>query len=413
MLAIKPKKFKVHSLTGRITPKLMEQSWKAIKRNNGSPGVDRETVQTYHASKKIRLPVLMEKLKTRGKYKSPPLRRVYIPKGNTGKMRPLGIPTVDTRCAQEVIRRLIEPIFESQFHDNSFGFRPGRSCHQAVERVLKYTDAGYKYIVEVDIKGFFDNISHNIIMTMIGAEIADGNILDIIETFLRSGVIEDRKFIPTTLGAPQGGALSPLLGNIVLNYLDWKLDQKGYVFVRYADDFVILCKTALQAENALTTAIETLSDLGLEHSPEKTKVTTLYKGFQFLGFNISPGTVSIRQKSREKFEDKIKEITTRSRNFDSEVIKKLNQVIRGTVNYFHTKFSNVKSYFKKIDQLIRTRVRSMKYKSISRQHHFRLKNKILSKRGLLGCRALCEHAIGDWCSLGVNNMGSPIDRNFS
>jgi RNA-directed DNA polymerase len=399
MLEIKPKKFKVHSLTGRITPKLMEQAWKAVKRNKGAPGIDRVTVKTYHANKERNLDALMRKLKTRGAYKCPPLRRHYIPKGNTGKMRPLGIPTVDTRCAQEVIRRLIEPIYEKQFHDNSFGFRPGRSCHQAVERVLKYTDAGYKHIVEIDIKGFFDNIPHNVIMTMIGAEIADGNILDIIETFLGSGVVEDGKLIPTTRGAPQGGVFSPLIGNIVLNYLDWKLQQSGYEFVRYADDLVILCKSTAQAENALTTTVETLKDLGLEHSPEKTKVTTLNEGFQFLGFNIGSRGISIREKSREKFEDKIKEITTRSHNFDDNVIKKLNQVIRGTVNYFHTKFSNVKSYFKRIDQLIRTRIRSMKYKSKSRQHHFRLKNKTISRRGLLSCRALCEHAIENWCSL--------------
>lgn len=405
MLDIKPKKFKVHSLTGRITPKLMEQAWKAVKRNKGAPGVDRETVETYHACKETRLPALMKKLKTRGRFKSPPLRRVYIPKGNTGKLRPLGIPTVNTRCAQEVIRRLMEPLFEPQFHDNSFGFRPGRNCHQAVERVLQYTDAGYKYIVEVDIKGFFDNIPHNIILTMIATEIADGNILDIIEAFLGSGVVEDDKFIPTNCGTPQGGVISPLIGNIVLNYLDWKLDQAGYVFVRYADDFVILCKTATQAENALKTTIETLQDLGLEHSPEKTKVSTMYEGFQFLGFDISSRAVSIRKKSREKFEDKIKEITTRSRNFDADVIKKLNQVIRGTVNYFHTQFSNVKYYFKTIDQLIRTRIRSMKYKSISQRHNFRLKNKILRKRGLLNCRELCEHAIEVWCSLRGKEYG--------
>jgi retron-type reverse transcriptase len=377
MLEIKPKKFKVHSLTGRITLKLMEQALKAVKRNNGAPGVDRVTVKTYHANKEKNLPALMYKLKKRGTYKCPPLRRHDVPKGNTGKMRALGIPTVDTRCAQEVIRRLIEPIYEKQFHDNSFGFRPGRNCHQAVERVLEYTNAGYDYIVEIDIKGFFDNIPHNVIMTMMRAEIADGNILDIIE----------------------GGVISPLIGNVVLNYLDWKLQKSGYVFVRYADDLVILCNTAAQAENALTTTVETLGDLGLEHSPEKTRVTTLYEGFQFLGFDISSRWVTIRKKSREKFEDKIKEITTRSHNFDANAIKELNQVIRGTVNYFHTKFSDVKSYLKKIDQLIRTRLRSMKYKSKSRQHHFRLKNKILIKRGLLSCRALCERAIENWCSL--------------
>ena len=173
----------------------------------------------------------------------------------------------------------------------------------------------------------------------------------------------------------------------------------GHVFVRYADDLVILCKTAPQAENALTTAIETLKDLGLEHSPEKTKITTLHEGFQFVGFDISSRAISIRQKSREKFEDKIKEITPRSHNFDAEVIRKLNQIICGTVNYFHTKFSNVKSYFKTIDQLIRTRLRSMKYKSKSRQHHFKLKNKTMNRKGLMSGKALCEHAIEDWCSL--------------
>lgn len=405
MLNIQPKKFKVHSLTGRITPKLMEQAWKAVKSNNGAPGIDRVTVKTYHAHKERNLSVLMKKLKTRGTYKCPPLKRVHIPKGNTGKLRPLGIPTVDTRCAQEVIRRLIEPIFEKLFHENSFGFRPGRNCHQAVERVLEYTKTDHKFIVDIDIKGFFDNIPHEVIMTLIAAEIADGNILDIIKSFLGSGVVEEGKLIPTPKGCPQGGPLSPLCGNIVLNYLDQKLEKSGYVFVRYADDLVIPCKTAEQAKNALELVVTILAELGLECSPEKTKIATLHEGFQFLGFDISSRGVSIRQKSREKFEDKIKEITTRSHNLDAEVIMKLNQVIRGTVNYFHTKFSQVRTYFRIIDQLIRTRVRSMKYKSISRQHHFRLKNKILKKRGLLSCRALCEHAISYWYSLRGKHCG--------
>ncbi len=387
MLEIKPKKHKVHSLTGRITPKLMEQSWKAVKRNNGGPGVDRVTVKTYKTGVERNLSVLMKRMKTRGSYKCPPLRRHYIPKGNTNKLRPLGIPTVDTRIAQEVIRRLIEPIFEEQFHDNSFGFRKGRNCHQAVERVLEYTNAGHHQIVEIDIKGFFDNIPHQVIMTMLAAEIADGNILDLINSFLGSGVVEDGILIPTPRGAPQGGVISPLIGNIVLNYLDQKLDKSGYTFVRYADDLVIPCKSALQAENALIHAVEVLKDLGLECSPDKTKITTLNEGFQFLGFNISSRGVSIRQKSREKFEEKIKQITMRSHNFDAQVIMKLNQIIRGTVNYFHIKFSNINSYLRTIDRLIRTRLRSMKYKSMSRQHHFRLKNRILIKRGLMSCRA--------------------------
>ena len=398
MLEIIPKKHKVHSLTGRITPTLMHEACKAVKRNKGAAGVDRVPVGKYHANREKNLSYLMERLKTRGRYKSPPLRRVYIPKGNTKVLRPLGIPTVDARVAQEVIRRLIEPIFETQFHDNSFGFRPGRNCHQAVERVLQYIKDGNQIVVDIDIKGFFDNIPHEVIMTMLRADIADGNILDIIESFLGSGLMEDGKLIPTTKGTPQGGVISPLLGNIILNYSDWKLEQAGYKFARYADDLVILCKTHEQAKNALAFVVEILADLGLECSPEKTKISSYHEGFQFLGFNVSSRGVSIREKSREKFEDKLKKITTRSHNLDAKVFEKLNQVIRGTVNYFHTKFSNVLYYFFKIDRLIRARLRSMKYKSKSHLNNTRLKNKILAKRGLLSCRELCQHAINSWCS---------------
>lgn len=398
MLKIKPKKFKVHSLTGRITPKLMQDSWKAVKRNKGAAGVDRVTVKRYHENVERNLSDLMRRLKTRGAYKSPPLRRVHIPKGNTGKTRPLGIPTTEARCAQEVIRRLIEPIFEQQFHNNSYGFRPGRNCHQAVECVLNHIKEGYKVAVDIDIKGFFDNIPHNTILTMLRAEIADGNILDIVETFLRSGVVEDGIFTKTTCGAPQGGVFSPLIGNIVLNYLDWQLHAAGYKFARYADDIVILCKTTDQAEKALAFTVEILSDLGLECSPEKTKITTVTEGFQFLGFDISSRRVIIRQKSREKFEEKIRKITTRSHNLDAKVIEKLNQVIRGTVNYFCTKFSNTKVYFKEVDKWLRQRLRSMKFKTKSRRHNYRFKNKHIVNRGLKFCLDICQHVITSWYS---------------
>jgi RNA-directed DNA polymerase len=405
MLEIKPKKHKVHSLTGRITDQLMKQSFKSVKRNKGAAGVDRVTVKTYNKNKERNLSDLLKRLKTRKGYRCPPLRRVYIKKGNTKKKRPLGIPTVDTRVAQEVIRRLIEPIFEKQFHDNSFGFRPGRNCHQAVERVIDYTKNGFKFVVDIDIKGFFDNIPHDLILTLLRSEIADGNILDIIEIFLKSGVDEDGVITPTTRGTPQGGVISPLIGNVVLNYLDWKYEKAGYKFVRYADDVVILCKSRKQAEDALAFTKEILVDLGLECSPEKTKISTLSEGFQFLGFDISSQTVTIRQKSREKFEDKIKELTKRSHNFDAEVIKKLNQVIRGTVNYFQTGFSKVKDYFRRTDNWIRERLRWMKYKSKRQTHHLKLKNKHITRRGLLSCKSLCQHAITSWYSRKGKQVG--------
>lgn len=375
----------------------MKDSWKAVKRNKGAAGVDRITVEKYHENWERNLASLMKRLKTRGGYTSPPLRRIHIPKGNTGKTRPLGIPTVDTRCAHEVIRRLIEPIFEKQFHNNSYGFRPGRNCHQAVECVLKYIKEGYRFVVDVDIKGFFDNISHDIIMTMLRADIADGNILDIIEAFLASGVVEDGIFEKTTRGAPQGGVISPLIGNIILNYLDWQLDAAGYKFARYADDLVILCKSADQAENALALTVSVLADLELECSPEKTKTSTINNGFQFLGFDISSKGVTIREKSREKFEERLKELTKRSHNFDAKVIEKINQVTRGTVNYFCTGFSSVQRYFGEIDKWLRRRLRSMKYKRISRNDNFRYKTKLFKNRGLLFCKELCRHAINCWC----------------
>lgn len=398
MLEIKPRKYKLHSLTGRITTDLLKQSWKAVKRNNGAAGVDGVTVAAYHENREFNLNLLMKRLKTRGGYKCPPLKRANIPKGNTGKTRPLSVPTVDTRCAQEVIRRLIEPTFEKQFHENSFGFRAGRSCHQAVKCVLGHIQEGHKVIVDIDIKGFFDNIPHHIILTMLRAEIADGNILDIIQTFLVSGVIEDGIFSKTALGVPQGGVISPLIGNIVLNYLDWKLDQAGYKFARYADDIVILCKTTEQAKNALTLAVETLADLGLECNSEKTKIATFSQGFQFLGFDISSRVVTMRKKSREKFEAKLKEITTRSHNLDAKVFLKLNQVIRGTVNYFSTGFSEVKTYYVSVDKKLRTRLRSMKYKTKSRRHNCRFKNKHIANRGLKTCVETHNHVITSWYS---------------
>jgi RNA-directed DNA polymerase len=376
----------------------MLDAWKAVKRNKGAAGVDRISVEKYHENMEKNLQILMKRLKTRGGYMSPPLRRVYIPKGNTKETRPLGIPTVDTRCAHEVIRRLIEPIFERQFHNSSFGFRPGRNCHQAVECVLDLIKKGHRFVVEIDIKKFFDKIPHDIIMTMLRAEIADGNILDIIETFLGSGVVEDGIFTKTVCGAPQGGVISPLIGNIVLNYLDWQLEAAGYKFARYADDLVILCESANQAENALTLAVNVLADLGLECSPEKTKTSTYFNGFQFLGFKISSRGVTIREKSREKFEGRLKELTTRSHNFDAKAIEKINQVTRGTVNYFCTGFSSVRKYFLNIDKWLRRRLRSMKYKRISRNDNFRYKTKLLIKRGLLCCKDLCQHAINCWYS---------------
>ncbi|MFH1722259.1 MAG: group II intron reverse transcriptase/maturase [Candidatus Altiarchaeota archaeon] len=384
------KKRKVHSLTGRITPQMMKDAFKAVKRNRGACGIDKVSIQLFENQLEQNLDALMKKLKGRS-YAPLPLRRAYIPKGKNQR-RPLGIPSVRDRIAQEVIRRLLEPIFERKFHNDSFGFRRRRNCHKAVERVIELCQKGYIYVMDADIAAFFDNIPHSLIMKAVAEEVADGNILSIVEKFLTSGVMEDGKFVPTRKGTPQGGVISPLLANIVLNYLDWHLEKHGYHFTRYADDFVVLCQNKNEAERALNLVKDFLAkELSLSLSIEKTKVTTYHKGFEFLGFFISSRSTKIRTKSVEKFKDKVKELTIRSHNLDQEVIKKLNQVIRGTANYFATSFSNCYHLFNKTDMWIRRRLRCMKYKSISRRHNLSMRTRHIHRLGLLSLADFCPN----------------------
>jgi group II intron reverse transcriptase/maturase len=265
------------------------------------------------------------------------------------------------------LRRLISPIFDRKFHENSYGFRPGKNCHQAIYKVKEYLKQGYTYVVDADIKGFFDNIPHKLIMAEVAAEIADGNILNLIEKFLKSGVMEEGQLRPTFKGTPQGGVISPLLANIVLNPFDHALDSKGYKFVRYADDFIILCKTREQAMEALEFSKSILEgQMGLELSVEKTKVVNIKDGFDFLGFHLSHVGITIREKSKEKFKETIRRITTRSRNLDAMAVEELNRVIRGTINYFVCPITTTIRQFDRLDRWIRTRLRSMKKKCISK-----------------------------------------------
>ncbi len=355
------KKVKVHSLTGRITPELMEQAFKAVKRNRGAAGVDKVSINMFDANREDNLAALMRDLKGRT-FQPRPLRRVYIPKGpGSTKLRPLGIPVVRDRVAQEVLRRLLAPIFEPMFHDNSYGFIPGRNCHQAIRRVLELHDQGYQTVLEADIMGFFDNIPHKIIDEAVAVEVADGNILRLVRGFLTAGVMEDGVRKPTPVGTPQGGVISPLLANIVLDRLDWRLHEGGYRFSRYADDFVVLCQDEREAQEALDVVRDVLeNDLGLSLSPEKTMITTYGKGYEFLGFRLSSRSRRMRDKSEQKFKANIRELTIRKHNLDTKVIEKLNRVIRGTANYFATDFSTNRWDFQKLDSWVRMRLRCMK-----------------------------------------------------
>ena len=389
------KKRKVHSLTGRIDDRLMMQAFKAVKKNRGAAGIDKVSIGMFQQNLDANLAALKRDLK-KGTFTPKPLRRVWIPKDAKGtKFRPLGIPAVRDRVAQEVIRRLLEPVFEPLFHDGSFGFRPGRSCHHAIDRVLSFHGEGDRVTLDADISGFFDNIPHKLIVGAVAAEVSDGNILRLIEKFLAAGVMEGGVFKPTTIGTPQGGVISPLLANIVLNELDWRLEKAGYRFVRYADDFVVVCKTRQQAKAALEVVEEIMTDLGLSLSPEKTKIASYGKGYEFLGFRLSSKSRTMRPKSLEKFKMKIRELSRRSHNLDAKAIEKLNQVIRGTANYFATNFSTCVKLFQKLDKWIRMRIRCMKFKRKSEFDNYRLRQGSFDKK--LGLLKLLDFTSSTMC----------------
>ena len=388
-----PKKRKVHSLTGRIDLRLMHQAFKAVKRNRGAAGIDKVSIKMFDANLDENLAALMKDLKA-GTFRPRPLRRKMISKGpGTTKLRPLGIPVVRDRVAQEVMRRLLAPIFEPQFHDASFGFIPKRNCHQAIERVLELHGQGYRVVLDADIQGFFDQIPHQVIMAAVAAEVADGNILRLVEKFLTAGVMENGVFKPTTVGTPQGGVVSPLLANIVLNHLDWRLHEAGFRFARYADDFVVVCQTRQQAQEALTLVEHVLkTDLGLSLSPEKTKITTYGKGYEFLGFFLSSRSRRMRDKSVQKFKAKVRELTIRKHNLDQKAIEKLNQVIRGTAQYFGTSFSTNRWNFQKLDSWIRMRLRSMKLNRKNYNDNRKLRvGYFRRKLGLLTMEQFCTY----------------------
>ncbi len=388
-----PKKRKVHSLTGRITLELMHQAFRAVKRNRGAAGIDKVSVKMFDANLEENLVALMKDLKT-GNFRPKPLRRKMIPKGpDTTKLRPLGIPVVRDRVAQEVVRRLLAPIFEPQFHDASFGFIPKRNCHQAIQRVLQYHREGDRIVLDADIAGFFDNIPHRVIMAAVATEVADGNILRLVEKFLTAGVMENGVFKPTTVGTPQGGVVSPLLANIVLNRLDWQLEEHGFRFARYADDFVIACRTNEQAQEALALVTQVLeNELGLSLSTEKTKITTYGKGYEFLGFYLSSRSRRMREKSLRKFKAKVRELTIRKHNLDKKAVEKLNQVIRGTAQYFGASFSTCRWMFQKLDSWVRMRLRCMKLKRKNYNDNRKLRfNYFRRKLGLLTLEEFCAY----------------------
>ncbi len=366
----------------------MRRAFQNVKRNRGAAGVERVSIQMFEANLEQNLLALRADLK-HGGYHALPLRRAYIPKSD-GKLRPLGIPTVRDRVAPEVVRSLLEPIFEPHFSEFSFGFRPGRNAHPAIAAVNTAHEAGFQWVVDADTlrESCFDNIPHDLILNLVAERVADGNILRLLREFLSAGVMEDFALLPSVAGTPQGRVISPLLANVVLNVLDQRLTRAGYRFVRYADDFVVLCRTHAQAKQALDFVDTTLRQaLGRSLSSAQTKVTNFVKGFDFLGFHLTRRKASVRPKSIEKLKDRIRQMTARSHNLDQETIRALNRVLIGFAHYCALPFATVKMQFAELDCWIRLRLRAMKFKRINRGDNRRWPTRCLTRRGLVSLSA--------------------------
>ena len=345
---------------------LMDKVWKMenlqsalrqVERNQGGAGVDGQSCEAYHKASPQRLPQLQAKLK-QGAYQPKPVKRVWIPKLGSKELRPLGIPTVEDRVVQTALRNVLEPIFEHTFAEHSYGFRPGRGAKQALRRVDQLLNTGHHWVVDADLKGYFDSIPQDKMMAAVEAQIADGAVLKLIGQMLRQGVMESGKgWQPTETGTPQGAVVSPLLANIYLNPLDQYMVRQGRQMVRYADDFVILCQNQQEAQEVLEQVRQWTQAAGLTLHPTKTRIVDASQkgGFDFLGYHFERGYRWPRKKSLDKFKETIREKTRSGRPGSlSDIIREINHSARGWFEYFKHSQNTV---FQPLDGWMRQRLR--------------------------------------------------------
>ncbi|GIO38325.1 group II intron reverse transcriptase/maturase [Paenibacillus antibioticophila] len=356
---------KWYSLIDKIWAKPnLEEAFKEVRRNRGAAGVDRMTIKAFESELEHHLEVVQQTLKNKT-YRPKPVRRVYIPKAD-GTQRPLGIPSVGDRVVQAAARRILEPIFEAKFMDCSFGFRPGRSAHMALQKIRQDLEDGYRYVIDADLKAYFDTIPHERLIAKVKETVVDGSVLSLLEKFMKGGIMEGGSFRMNEQGTPQGGVISPLLANIYLHPLDEAMTERGHRLTRYADDFVICCKTQKGAERVLRSVIKLLEkEMGLKVHPEKTKIANSKReSFIFLGHEFKPGKrMTPSDKAMAKFKERVKEITKRNQTVNvQELVKKvLNPYLRGWANYFGT--GDVHSRFRELDAWIRRRLRAVQLRS--------------------------------------------------
>jgi RNA-directed DNA polymerase len=381
-----------------VRPSTLDIAWQGVARNKGAAGVDGQSVERFSAQAGRYLRELQTDLATGG-YRPKPVKRVEIPKGD-GKTRPLGIPTVKDRIVQTALKMVIEPIFEVQFRSGSYGFRPGLGCKDALREVDRLLKEGYTYVVDADLKSYFDTIPHDRLMALVEGSISDGRILALIDSFLRQEIMTEIACWRPATGTPQGAVLSPLLANLYLHPFDLLMEQCGYRMIRYADDFVVLCASEAEAAGALGQITAWVQANGLTLHPDKTRVGDSRQpgqGFDFLGYRFEAGRRFVRDKSLRAFKDKVRARTIRSRGDSLErIIADLNPMLRGWFGYFKHARPRL---FRRLDQIIRRRLRAIlrkqeKRPSMGRSEadHGRWTNAFFADHGLFTLLAAYEDA---------------------
>lgn len=376
-------KHKAHSLIDKVYDwKNLWTAWRRVRANKGAHGLDRVTIKQFEADCKIHLRELQRKLVQR-RYTPQPVRRVYIPKASNPKeRRPLGIPVVADRIVGQALLQVLDPLFDPTLSERSFGFRKGRKAHTAISTALRDARQGFRVVLDADIKSFFDRIDHQVLMSRVRDRIADGRVLDLIEAFLKAGVMENGNVFVPDEGTPQGGVISPWLANLLLDDLDKAIEARGWRHVRYADDFVVLCRSRQEAQEALRYVKEVLESLKLSLHETKTRLTDFSEGFEFLGFRFRCYRIGIRDKSLQRFKDEVRRRTRRQQGRNVEaVIADLNPVLRGWAGYFGV--AEVSYTFRHLDAWIRMRIRAFRKQRKSRRDNCRLRNRRLAKWGLL------------------------------
>ena len=378
-----------YSLMDKVyAPATLAAAWTKVRSNAGAAGVDGQSIARFAARADVYLPELAEDLR-RGDYRPQAIRRVDIPKGD-GTTRPLGIPTVKDRVVQRAVKLVIEPIYEAMFLPTSYGFRPGRNSRDALREVDRLVRDGHVFVVDADLKGYFDSIPHDRLMAEVERRISDGRVLDLIRGWLAQDVLGAMGRWTPTGGTPQGAVISPLLANIYLHPLDERMVSHGYRMVRYADDFVVLCRSQEEADAALADIREWVTANGLTLHPDKTRIGDCRvsgQGFDFLGYRFEAGRRWVRRKSLDRLKDKIREQTRRTRGQSlARIIVDLNPVLRGWFGYFQHAYPTT---FERLDGFVRRRLRAVLRKqtkgpSSGRSHadHLRWPNDFFAQAGL-------------------------------